>query len=183
MVKNIWFSSDWHLGHVNVLKYDKRPFKNIQEHDETIIKNYHQLVSPEDDFYFLGDLTVGGDMKKIDEILHNLPGNKFFIKGNHDHKDTRKLYARHGTYLGYMEEIKIDGQLIVVCHYGMRVWNKSHHGSWHLFAHSHGTLPDHNKSFDVGVMLWDYKPASFKQISEKMDTLTFTPVDHHKGDR
>ena len=150
------------------------------EHDETIIKNYQDLVKPTDDFYFLGDFALC-DVYEAEKLIRRLPGNKFFIKGNHDHhkKSNVDLYKKYGTYLGHMNEIKIDGQLIVLCHYGMRVWNKSHHGSWHLYGHSHGSLPEHNKSFDVGIMLWDYKPVSFEQVKEKMNSLTFKPVDHH----
>ena len=33
-------------------------------------------------------------------------------------------------------------QDIVLCHYAMRVWQKSHYGAWMLYGHSHGTLPD-----------------------------------------
>jgi hypothetical protein len=33
------------------------------------------------------------------------------------------------------------GQPIVLCHYAMRVWNRSHHGAWHLYGHSRGNLP------------------------------------------
>ena len=32
-------------------------------------------------------------------------------------------------------------QLVVLCHYAMRVWDRSHYGSWHLYGHSHGNLP------------------------------------------
>jgi calcineurin-like phosphoesterase family protein len=63
----------------------------------------------------------------------------------------------------------------------MRVWNHSHHGSWHLFGHSHGTLTDDTDSLslDVGVDCWGYSPVSMEQLDAKMATKTFKPVDHH----
>lgn len=63
-------------------------------------------------------------------------------------------------------------QLIVLCHYAMRVWKNSHHGSWQLYGHSHSMLPELPEllSFDVGVDVpeWDFYPVSIEQIKEKM---------------
>jgi calcineurin-like phosphoesterase family protein len=53
----------------------------------------------------------------------------------------------------------------------MRVWPKSHYGTWHLFGHSHGCLEPWGKSFDVGVDAWQMRPISINQVKEKMDTL------------
>ena len=70
-------------------------------------------------------------------------------------------------------------------HYGMRVWNKGHHGAWHLYGHSHANLPPHGRSVDVGVdSHWvtgkaTYTPFSFEQVAAFMVTRDFAPVDHH----
>jgi hypothetical protein len=63
----------------------------------------------------------------------------------------------------------------------MRTWNKSHRGSWHLYGHSHGTLPDdpHSMSFDVGVDCHNYRPLSFEQVKAVMSKKLFKPIDHH----
>jgi calcineurin-like phosphoesterase family protein len=63
----------------------------------------------------------------------------------------------------------------------MRVWNKSHHGAWHLYGHSHGTLPDDPNalSFDCGVDCHNYTPISFEQVEAIMAKKTFKPIDHH----
>ncbi len=55
-------------------------------------------------------------------------------------------------------------------HYAMRVWNASHHGSWHLYGHSHGTLPDDitSLSFDIGVDSQHYKPLSYDEVKAIM---------------
>ncbi len=87
-----------------------------------------------------------------------------------------------------MLEIKVlDNDLsrgyqdIVMLHYSMRVWNKSHHGSWHLYGHSHGTLPDdpNSLSIDVGVDCHNYQPISYDEIKSIMSKKEFKPVDHH----
>lgn len=178
-----YFSADWHLDHANVIKYDNRPFKNVEEMNKTIIDNYNSIVKPNDNFYFLGDFCF--NMRNAESHLEKLNGNLFFIRGNHDKKDMIRLYQKYGTYLGEQKKIKVQGQEIVLNHYGMRVWDKSHHGTWALYGHSHGSLPDdpNSRSFDVGCMLFDYKPLEFAQVKEIMARKTWKPIDHHDGSR
>ena len=180
-----FFSSDYHLGHANIIKYDKRPFKNVSEMNAAIIDNHNSVVSPKDEFYFIGDFAFSKNPDDIYRWMKQLNGIKYFIKGNHDHTLTRKIYSQYGTFLGDMAEIYVNGQLITLNHYSMRVWNKSHHGAWHLYGHSHHSLPEdpNSLSFDVGINGWDYFPISFEQVSEKMATKNFKPIDHHTGDR
>lgn len=59
---------------------------------------------------------------------------------------------------------------IVLCHYGMRVWDRSHYNSWHLYGHSHGALPSQGMSMDVGVDVWQ-KPISITQVADSMQKL------------
>lgn len=179
--KKIYFSSDWHLDHANVIKYDSRPFQNVNEMNETLIRNYNSIVKPQDDFYFLGDFCF--NPKHTDYFLSRLQGNLFFIRGNHD--DTRKtvpLYEKYGTYLGEQNEIKIGDQKIVLNHYARRVWNQSHRGAILLYGHSHGGLEQNpwGKSMDVCCTLNDYKPWSWEQIQDIMESRNPKIIDHHK---
>lgn len=175
-----YFSSDYHLGHANVIKYDGRPFKNVYEMDEAIIANHNEVIDPEDDWYFLGDFCFNN---RAEEYLDRLNGNKFFIKGNHDRYDMIKLYKRYGTYLGQLEEVTIAGQHIVLCHYSLLVWNKSHRGSWNLFGHSHHSLPERPDALcmDLGIngKGYEYYPQSFQQVKRHMLKKEYKPIDHH----
>lgn len=178
-IKN-WFSSDYHLDHKNILKYDNRPFENIEDMNEEIIKNHNSLVTNDDNFYFLGDFSFNN--YRTEEFLKRLNGNKFFIKGNHDKRETIALYKKYGFFLGGHAEIRIENIDITLCHYAMRVWNKSHHGAFHLYGHSHGSLPDdpNSLSFDIGCNIWNYKPLEFKEIKRLMSLKTYKPIDHHR---
>ena len=60
----------------------------------------------------------------------------------------------------------------------MRVWRSSHHGAWHLYGHSHGGLPPHGKSLDVGLMNHNYRPISFDEVKVYMDKQV--SVGHHE---
>jgi len=79
--------------------------------------------------------------------------------------------------------MQIDGraQVIVLCHYAMRVWDW---GTWHLYGHSHGSMPDdpHSLSWDVGVDANAFSPLSVPEIAEIMGRKSFRSVDHHRSD-
>jgi calcineurin-like phosphoesterase family protein len=72
---------------------------------------------------------------------------------------------------------------IVLCHYAMRVWSRSHYGAWHLYGHSHGSLEDlpTSLSFDVGIDCHDHYPLCYDDVKWKMNLKTYQPVDHHRG--
>lgn len=115
-------------------------------------------------------------------LLKNLNGAIYYIRGNHDKFNSKISYFE---WIKDFAEIKVNDQKITLCHYAMRVWNCSHHGAWHLYGHSHGSLPDdpNSLSFDVGVDCWDFKPISFEQVKERMKQKTFKPIDHHTSER
>lgn len=180
----IYFSSDWHLQHKNIIKYDNRPFKDVDHMDQSIMRNCAEILTKGDTLYYLGDLCFGRTHKAEEALfgLSLLEIEMFFIKGNHDKKDIIDLYRKYGTYLGEQAKITaLHGQEVVLNHYAMRVWDKSHRGVWHLYGHSHHSLPDleDSLSFDVGCNGWDYKPISFDQVAKKMERKTWKPIDHH----
>lgn len=179
---NILFTSDTHFGHANIIRYCNRPFKSVLEMDECMISNWNQKVSKDDTVYHLGDFAFGRYWEDIDKYRKRLNGKIHLIKGNHDKS---KLFFRHGfTNFNWnsFQEIKVQGQDITLCHYALRVWNKSHHGAWHLYGHSHGSLMDdpNSLSFDVGVDCHNYTPLSFDEVAKIMSTKTFKAIDHHK---
>jgi len=77
-----------------------------------------------------------------------------------------------------MLEIVIDGQQITLCHYCMKNWKASYHGSWHLFGHSHGRLAvdNHTLAYDVGVDSNYFTPVSMDKIVDIMSRKEFKPV-------
>jgi len=174
----IWFTSDTHYGHANVIKYCNRPFETVEEMDNILIANYNSRVMPNDTVYHLGDFSLGRD---ADRILQRLNGRIHLILGNHD---KLKPYVRDmfESVSAYKEITEYDTK-IVMCHYAFRVWNKSHHGSWNLHGHSHGNLPAIGKQLDVGVDSHNYFPISLSEVKAIMDKKAFVPVDHHDGER
>lgn len=161
----IWFTSDTHFDHANILKYTNRPFASIDEMNETLVANWNALVVSGDVVYHLGDFAF----HRHAEFAKRLNGVIVLVEGSHDRMSAKERKAF--TWVGPRHEIKLDDNEITLSHYAMRTWPKSHYGTWHLYGHSHGNLPPLGKSFDVGVDAWDLKPINIEQVKAKMDSL------------
>lgn len=158
-----FFTSDTHFGHANIIKYCNRPFKSVEEMDETLISNWNSVATKRDTVFHLGDFC----MRNFEIYKQRLNGNVWLIQGNHDQQMLR--WAKQNGYtIPQRLTIKRNGISITLSHFAMRVWPKSHFNHWHLFGHSHGCLEPQGKSFDVGVDSWGYRPVSLEQVNEAM---------------
>ena len=92
-----------------------------------------------------------------------------FIIGNHDSKKVISLAKEFCKSVSHLKNIKIEEHPIALCHYAMRVWNKSHFNAWQLYGHSHAMLSPVGKQFDVGIDNNNYNPVSFEELRKIMD--------------
>lgn len=163
----IFFTADEHYGHENIIKYCNRPFQNVSEMDAELIRRHNEMVCQSDTVIHAGDFTLK-NRTMANEYIKQLNGHHTFLKGSHDywieHNDARKIL-----------EMKINGRYIVICHYALRVWPRSHYNSWMLFGHSHGTLPPIGKQWDIGVDNNNFYPVSFDRIEEIMNNQPDNP--------
>ncbi|MHA1149239.1 MAG: metallophosphoesterase family protein [Promethearchaeota archaeon] len=164
----IWFTADFHLSHANTIKHCHRPFKDVEIMDKTILDNLRASVKPNDVLYFLGDLTFREEIAlQFFELFKDIEIH--YITSNHDYKRVIKIAKEHCSSVSEIKDIKIEGQSITLCHYAMRVWNKSHFNAWLLYGYSHGTLTPIGKKHDVGVDSNNLSPLSFEKLKQIMD--------------
>lgn len=184
---NLFFYADGHFGHGNIIRFCNRPFQSIKEMDRALIEGWNSRVTPNDTVWHLGDFSFRG--KDPEHYLKRLNGKIHLILGNHD-KLSKVIHLKREEEPRFhsIENLHLlhhNKQEIVLCHYAMRVWNKSHHGSWHLYGHSHSTIEDKpwGKSMDVGVdnaykILGQYVPFSFEEIKSILDKREI--IRHHE---
>ena len=178
----IYFTADSHFGHANIIKHCKRPFDNVDEMDEEILRRWNKVLKPGDRLFILGDFC--GQKRKAHVIQSYLDRIKLhpeaitLILGNHDEESESRKVFKH---VHKMYTLKKLGCClgIVLCHYSMRVWDRCHHGMWHLFGHSHGNALPWGWSFDVGVDANDFELWSLDGIELKMSMLRPVVIDHH----
>lgn len=147
--EKIWFSSDWHLSHNNILKFDNRPFNTIEEHDDAIIKNINDTIPADGILFFLGDFTFK-DWKQAVEFRERINCQIAFVTGNHDlffEKMPANEQQRHFLFVKPLTTIKVkdetlkDGfRRVVLCHYPIYSWNHKYRMSYMIHGHTHHNL-------------------------------------------
>ncbi len=191
-----WFiTSDFHLNHVNMCsattKWDKgfRQFPSLEMMNDTIISECNRKVGQGAVLFMVGDFLFG-DKQLYENFRRRIVcQNIYYVYGNHDQWLRKNSVAQQAfKWCGDLAEIKVGHQKVAICHYAMKVWNKSHHKSWCLYGHSHGSLKDDPNllSIDIGVDARkmytgnaDYAPWSFNELSKTMSKKTWAAVDHH----
>lgn len=188
-----FFTSDTHFDHSNIIIYCARPwvseddvdfvdgktqFKSVEirQHrtemmNEKLIENWNSVIKPDDGVLFLGDLfgPIRIHADRYSEIINRLNGKIYWILGNHDYPRTYTLdrkAVRKIRSISDLQTFKINGRIMVGCHYAMRVWDRSHYGSYHVYGHSHGQLKDdpHSLSVDVSLDANSYFPVHFDDL-------------------
>ena len=179
-----YYIADTHFGHDNVRSYDKEDrFATKEERDNLIITNWNNTVGMEDNIYILGDFSWYNNLKTLD-ILRNLNGNKYLIRGNHDHKmlKNRDIQKEFIIIKDYME-INDSGKTIVLSHYPLVSFKNHLRGSYHFYGHVHNSqeyiftlelkqqLEDfwgkEINSYNVGIMMnyINYCPRTLEEIT------------------
>lgn len=185
----IFYISDLHLQHNNVIRFDNRPFNTIEEMENTLISNWNSVVSNADHVYHLGDFCWG---KKDDWIkyLKLLNGNIHIIRGNHDLRDFGPDIRKYIVEISDYKEITDSEKHVIMCHYPIMCYKASYNPNCYmLHGHTHVTreqdftekwtkeLRDTKQSnsdncgniINVGCMMpWiNYTPRTLDEIIER----------------
>lgn len=179
---NIFWTSDTHFGHTNIIKYCQRPFENVDEMNQKMIENWNNVVGPDDVVFHLGDVGFGS-VRSIVDILQQLNGHKYLILGNHDWSTIKGDKA--GAFRNCFEDctqqmkVRVDGRVIWMNHFPFLTFENMYNGmdaAWQLFGHVHSgkhqtTGLDINRlqylypnQYDVGVDNNNYTPVSYDQV-------------------
>lgn len=181
--QGVFFTSDLHFGHQNIIKFCNRPWETTEEMDEALIKNWNSVVKEDDIVFDLGDFAFAPNWR-WKEILSRLNGKHYLILGNHD--ITRwPGDSIMGMFEGVFQQLilKIDGRFVCLNHYPYLcyggAWRGAQNAVWQLFGHVHSSPSSSGKDcdrlnnvfpyqYDVGVDNNNYTPISWEQVQEKI---------------
>ena len=173
-----YYTADLHLGHHGILRHcpATRSFGTVEDMDARIVANINERVGLDDMLYIVGDFALSGDADYVRHLFHQIRGRKILILGNHDldrqgrvNKVIRDLPWDRRPLAAL--ETTDDGCRLYLHHYACRTWPAAHHGSYHLYGHSHGTLPPLGRSRDVGIdcPIANFSPMTLAEIRETLD--------------
>ena len=166
-----WFTSDYHFGHANIIKYCNRPFKSVNEMNEKMIANHNSRVSEDDVVFFLGDFCFRnskggkpgeGELEKYRTYSDRLNGNIIFIRGNHDNNNSMKTCIKNAV-------IELGGKEMYLVH-SPSDYNPEY--EINIVGHVHEKWK-HKKIgntilINVGVDVWDFKPIDIQEILQSI---------------
>jgi calcineurin-like phosphoesterase family protein len=159
---NTYIISDTHFGHKNIIKYCDRP----EDHNDVMFDKWLQTISIDDTVLHLGDLAF-----KKNYNLNVLPGNKYLIKGNHDHYST-EWYQEMGFEIAPRRVFYKQGpRTILFTHYPEDNfhldWDVNIHG--HIHNNGYVTQVDKGRLFiNVSVEVMDYTPTKLRDILKEV---------------
>lgn len=166
---DVWFSSDWHFGHANFLKFKNedgtpiRDFKTVEDMDEYMIARHNERVGPNDKFYTLGDVSFKLDV--MHRILPRLNGRKRLILGNHDKFNM-------GEYVKHFSKIYESWQPVrnvVFTHRPIYIGEHHHKIEFNCHGHTHSHIIPDSRYLNLCVENHDYAPVHWNEIAEKLN--------------
>lgn len=164
MDSRIFFIADTHFGDSNILNYENRPFKNISDMDRAMVNNWNGVVKSTDSVYIVGDFGAEG---KEGQILEQLNGKKFLIKGNHDIESNH--YYRKAGFLEVYDKPIILNEFWIISHKPLYMNTNMPYAN--IFGHIHNSplfkdFSSHH--YCVSVERINYTPILFENIIKKI---------------
>ena len=176
----IYFSSDQHFFHYNVIWMCKRPFADLDEMHSALINNWNSVVEEADDIYILGDFSFKGSGAQVNEVLQQLKGKKYLIKGNHERYLSDKDFDDSVfEWIKDYDVINYKDARFILFHYPILEWAHYHRKSIHLYGHIHNNtshVVEDNarlsvlglRAINVGVDSNNFFPISVEEIYNRV---------------
>jgi calcineurin-like phosphoesterase family protein len=180
----IWFTSDLHFGHLNILTYANRPFSDVPHMNTELVRFWNETVHPDDTVYVLGDFAMGQIADTL-PIALRLNGHKKLVRGNHDRcwDGNKKWEQWVGRYEGAGFELMPnqmdfdlgDGISALLCHFPYagdhtekdRYIEARPDRAEHdvlIHGHVHDAWLVNGDQINVGADVWSYRPVSIDVI-------------------
>lgn len=176
----IYFTADTHFCHSNIINLNNRPFQDLEQMHNILIRNWNSYISNYDEIYILGDFMYKGSGEEANKILKKLNGKKYLIKGNHDKYLKDENFDK--SAFEWIEDYYVldyKKKKFVLFHYPILEWTGYFKGSIHLYGHVHNTGKNSeqtqrlkilgNNAFNVGVDVNNFFPVSIENILKKAD--------------
>ena len=183
--ESLYFTSDHHFFHSNIIKFCNRPWGDIKIHDGALIQNWNKVVPKDGVVIHAGDFVFTGNIDWIKNLVSQLNGSIHLVLGNHDYQNKLDREVFKGIFASVSDMINLivkdeeessKHMNFIISHYPMMYWRRGYH---HLHGHVHSgqrtnpseRVPQHPMRYDIGIDNNDYKPISYFELKEKLNKL------------
>lgn len=168
----IFYIADIHFRDEKIFKKCNRPFRDIIEYENEIVKRWNKKVHNDDIVYVLGDLALD-DCEDALKIYKHLNGYKHLIIGNHDEKLLSKIKESDlFETIDFIKLIDDDNKKVCICHYPLMDWMEFNRNGYHIFGHVHNKTFVNGKAYQQIKEYFIDKPA----YNCGVDVTNFEPV-------
>lgn len=160
-----WVCADHHFGHHNILTFKRedgsplRPFKTIEDHDETIIKRHNEVVGSSDRVYLLGDVCIN---RRSLHLLGRLTGRLVLVKGNHDIFKLEDYTPFFDDVRAYVVQKDHEGNKVILSHIPVHPDSLGRFGT-NVHGHLHYNKINDPNYVCVSLEHTDYRPIEIHQ--------------------
>lgn len=190
----MWFISDLHFDHKNILEYSGRPFETVPDMNQTLIKNIKKVVKPGDVLVIVGDVSLGAKKTDLREYIKEIKSTGItlgLVRGNHDYKNNEMMNMGFDFAFDKLE-LEIAKEKVTVMHYPYRgpvlkyyyykfmskffpkkfwkeryYWDKLPYREKYLIhGHTHATELQNEFQINVSAEAVNYTPISIHKIAE-----------------
>jgi calcineurin-like phosphoesterase family protein len=171
----IYFTANTHFNHSDIINHCGRPFDNVEKMNNKLIQNWNSCVNNDDEIYILGDLMFEGSGMEANNLIKNLNGIKYLIKGNHDKFIEDKTFDEiNFEWIKDYYVLNYNKINFILFHYPIFEWDGYFGDTIHLYGHVHncGNNKENQKRFNllgkrainVGVDANQFFPVSIEKI-------------------
>ena len=181
----VFFTSDLHAYHTNIIESCRRPFKDAEEMNEVLIENWNAVVDDDSVVFCLGDFAWGG-YTKWKNFCDKLNGKIVLIVGNHDRRNlTSKAADELFDFVTQQMYLRIEGRPVYLNHYPFLcyggIYREPKDQVWALHGHIHlgpNSLDGKDiprmkyllpTQYDVGVDMNNFAPISWEEIKNRIE--------------
>ena len=177
--EGLFFTSDTHFNHANIIRFCSRPFETVEEMNEQLILRWNEVVAPDDTVFHLGDFALGGSAVWT-KVLDRLNGKIHLIMGNHDLKNLRQGFMGRFEEVTMQRYIQVGKVSLYLNHHPFLCFEGGQRDNfWQRFGHvltcPNNTGVDADRlpllyptQYDVGVDNNDYRPVSFLEVERRI---------------
>ena len=165
--ERIFFVSDPHFDHANIIDYCKRPFSDVNEMNHVIEENWRTMIPSDGRVIFLGDMSFGRGSRSPRWWAERLNGRKIYIKGNHDRGVGEHSNIKTVDRIAKSGLLILSGCRIYLNHFPDNIPNDWK--GWSVHGHIHNNGPFLNvgrKRINVSLDVTKFKPVPLTRILE-----------------